>query len=149
MTSIFDIPANEYIKAAAEELKKDITMPEWARFVKTGAGKERPPQNADWYFCRAASILRKLNKLGPIGTNKLRREYGTKKNRGMKPEKFYKGAGKIIRNLLQQLESKGYIKKEEKGSHKGRILTPKGKSFLSLIAKKVRAKPQPLQSNKQ
>jgi len=43
MASIYDVNAEKLIKKAAEELKKDIKMPEWAKFVKTGAGKERPP----------------------------------------------------------------------------------------------------------
>jgi ribosomal protein S19E (S16A) len=32
--------------------------------------------------------------------------------------------------MLQQLEKDGLIKYDEKGVHKGRIITPKGKSFL-------------------
>ena len=62
--------------------------------------------------------------------------YGQKKNRGVKPEHFYKGSGKIVRVILQQLELEGLIKKVEKGIHKGKIITPKGQSLLDQLAKK-------------
>ncbi|MEK6939747.1 MAG: 40S ribosomal protein S19, partial [Nanoarchaeota archaeon] len=39
-----------------------------------------------------------------------------------------------IRKILQQLEKSGLVKQTEKGVHKGRILTPKGTSFLDKIA---------------
>jgi small subunit ribosomal protein S19e len=129
----YDIDPQELINRTAEKLKKlpELTPPEWAKFVKTGAHKERPPINNDWWYTRAASILRKIQKLGPIGTNKLRRKYGGKKNRGSKPEEFRKGSGKIIRTILQQLDKAGLTEHTEKGVHKGRILTKKGVSFLN------------------
>lgn len=135
MTSIFDRKPQELIEKAAESLKKEIAMPEWAKFVKTGRAKERPPVDTEWWYKRAASILRKVYRHGPIGTNKLRSKYGSKKNRGHKPEARYRGSGKIIRVILQQLEKQQLIKQEKKGVHKGRIITPKGKSFLDKIAK--------------
>jgi len=59
-----------------------------------------------------------------------------KKNRGVKPEKFYKASGKVIRTILQQLEAEGLIKQVEKGVHKGKIVTPKGRSFLDTLIRK-------------
>lgn len=136
MPSVYDIEPIELIKKASEELRKDITVPEWANYVKTGPSKERPPLQQDWYYYRAASILRKIYMLGPVGVNKLRVKYGSKKNRGMQPAIFKKSSGKIIRSILQQLEKNGYIKQVQKGSHKGRIVTPKGKSFLDKLSGK-------------
>lgn len=135
MAIIYDVDVNKLIDRAAEKLKGIIKMPEWANYVKTGRHKERPPIDNDWWYKRAASILRKIYILGPIGTNKLRRKYGGKKNRGMKPEKTYRGGGKIIRVILQQLEKNELIKQDKKGIHKGRIITNKGKSFLDKLAK--------------
>jgi len=114
-------------KALVEELKKveQIKQPDWARFVKTGAHRERPPQSPDWWYIRAASILRKLKK--PTGVSRLRTVYGGRKNRGMKPEKSYKGSGKIIRVILQQLESAGLVVKDKKG----RRLTPIGQKLVN------------------
>ena len=65
------------------------------------------PEDQDWWYKRAASILRKIYRHGPIGTNKLKKKYGSKKNRGHKPEHFYKAAGSHIRKILQQLEKSG------------------------------------------
>lgn len=136
MASIYDVDPNELIERAAQELKKiaEIKPPEWARFVKTGAHKERPPVNQDWWYIRTAAILRSVYKLGPVGVSKLRTKYGGKKRRGYKPPEFRKGSGNIIRKILQQLEEAKLIKKVDKGVHKGRIITPKGKSLLDKTA---------------
>ena len=135
MATIYDKDTNELIAKASEELKKVIKAPEWAQFVKTGVHKERPPVEKDWFYKRAAAILRSVYIKGPIGTNKLRIKYGGRKNRGQAQEKFYRGSGNIIRKALQQLEEAGLIKKAEKGVHKGRMITPKGKSFLDKLSK--------------
>ena len=135
MATIYDTNTQELIKKAANALKEKIKAPEWSMFVKTGVAKERPPVDRDWWYMRAASILRKIYLFGPIGTNKLRVKYSSRKNRGYVPEKTFSGSGKIIRVILQQLEKEELIKKAEKGVHKGRIITPKGKSFLDKLAK--------------
>jgi len=134
---MYDVKPSELVSGAAEELKKTkIKIPDWAKVVKTGPGQERPPVGHDWWYMRTASILRKVSLRGPIGVSKLRSMYGTKKNRGVKPERFYKGSGKIVRVILQQLEAEGFVKKAEKGVHKGKIITPKGQSFLDKAVKK-------------
>lgn len=135
MATIYEVNTQELIKKAANALKEKIKVPEWSMFVRTGISRERPPTEKDWWYMRAASILRKIYLLGPIGTNKLRVKYGGRRNRGYTPEKTFKGSGKIIRVILQQLESIEFIKKADKGVHKGRIITPKGKSFLDTLAK--------------
>ncbi|RME54598.1 30S ribosomal protein S19e [Candidatus Woesearchaeota archaeon] len=137
MGKIYDVDANVLVDKAAEALKKseNVVPPDWAMFVKTGVHKERPPQQNDWWYKRAAALLRKVYMVGPIGVNKLRRLYGGKKDRGSKPEHFFKGSGKIIRLILQQLEMDGYVKYQEKGVHKGRVITPKGMAFLDKVSK--------------
>lgn len=131
-------PTNELINNAADELKKieGIKAPEWAKFCKTSCAKERPPVERDWWYKRTASMLRRLYmSKGPIGVSKLRKKYGGRGNRGHKPDKYYKGSGNIIRKVLQQLEKIGFAKKAEIGVHKGRVITPKGKSFLDKLTK--------------
>ena len=132
MATVYDVNGQELVVKAAEELKKskNLEMPDWAKVVKTGAGQERVPTDPEWWYKRAASVLRRVYMRGPIGVSKLRTLYGTRKNRGTQPEIFYKGAGKIIRTILQQLEKEELIKQTEKGVHKGRVVTPKGKSLL-------------------
>ena len=139
MTTVYDVDAQELILKAAEELKKipEIKAPAWAPFVKTGMHKERPPVNSEWWYIRTASVLRAIYRMGPIGVSKLRTKYGGQKNRGGKKEHFFKGSGNILRKSLQQLEKAGFVKFADKGVHKGRIITPKGKSFLDKIASQI------------
>lgn len=134
---IHDIPKTELIERAAKELQKDATFqpPAWAAFAKTGAFKQHQPVRDDWWFVRAAAILRRIAAAkGPIGVQKLRTLYGGKKNRGQAPERFYKGSGSIIRKILQQLDKAGFTKRIDKGLRKGRAITPHGLSFLGKIA---------------
>ena len=138
MMTIYNKQANELVNNAAEELKKidSIKAPEWAKFCKTGAARERPPVERDWWYKRTASMLRRLYvSKGPIGVSKLRKKYGGRCNRGHRPDKYYTGSGNIIRKVLQQLEKAGFAKKAEVGVHKGRVITPQGKSFLDKLAK--------------
>ena len=139
MTHILAVNPNELIAKAAGELKKQklVEPTEWSPFVKTGHHKERRPDSQDWWYFRSAAILRSTAKLGPIGTQKLRHKFGGKKNRGHKPEKFYVSSGSVIRKILQQLEKSSLIKQTEKGTHKGRVLTAQGQSFLDKIAVQI------------
>lgn len=134
-----DVPVNELVTQVASELKKmpEMNPPEWAAFVKTGAHKERPPVDEDWWFTRSAAMLLKIQKLGPVGVSKLRVHYGGKKNRGVRPGKFVKGSGNIARKIMQQLDSIELTKKVEKEQRKGRIIQPKGVSLLDKCAKTV------------
>jgi len=137
MEAIIKSEPESLIFKVAEKLKEsdNIYAPEWAAYVKTSHGKDRMPSQADWWYIRSASILRKVMLKGPIGTEKLRTLYGTRKNRGYKPEKFVKASGNITRKILQQLETEGLIKKDAKGVRKGRMVTPKGLALLNNAAK--------------
>ena len=135
MANVYDIEATELINKTAEKLKTIINPPVWSNFVKTSPAKERLPTQRDWYYKRAGSILRTVYIKGPIGVQKLRVKYGAKKDRGHTPEEFRKGSGKIIRDILQQLEKAELIIYKKEGIHKGRIITSKGKSFLDKLAK--------------
>jgi len=145
MTLTVNIGKPDIVRKLAEDLKKssNIQAPEWAQFVKTGAGRERPPVNGDWWFQRAASILVAVADLGPVGVNKLRVKYGNKKNRGFKPEKFYKGSGNIIRKILQQLEADKMIEKGDKGVHKGRVVSKQGLAMINKYAAEKKAEKAP------
>jgi len=139
MTSIYNCDLSELVEKTSEELKKveAIKPPTWALFVKTGMHKERPPVKNDWWYVRTASVLKHVYRYGPIGVSKLRTKYGGKKNRGVKPGRFYKGSGSILRKILQQLEKEGFLKQDQKNTHKGRVITAKGKKFLDDIAAKI------------
>ena len=132
MSFIKDIDTQKLIYELKEQLKAmpEIEKPEWANFVKTGQGKQRPPVEQDWWYYRAAAVLRKVAILGPIGVSKLRTKFGNRKNMGNAPERFVKASGKIIRVVLQQLQAAKLIEETQKGVHKGRVLTPKGTSLV-------------------
>jgi len=137
--TIYDVDATELIEQIAKELQniESLNPPEWAHFVKTGTHKERPPARQDWWYIRAASVIRKVRLKGPIGVGKLRTLYGGLKNMGHQPEKFKKGSGSILRRILQQLEIAELIKQDKKDAHKGRIITPKGIKLMDGAAKKI------------
>lgn len=109
---------------------EQVKAPEWAPFVKTGAHKERPPMQEDWWDIRVASVLKKIQKFGPIGTNNLAKYYGGRKNRGVRPDIKRIGSRNIIRKSLQQLEAAGLIKNNDNGKA-GRVLTKAGTDFLA------------------
>ena len=108
---------------------KEVKAPEWAIFVKTGVHKERPPVNPNWWNVRTASILKKVNKFGPVGVNSLAKQYGGRKNRGHKPDKKCIGSRNIIRKCLQQLEKAGLIK-QNTDAKAGKVITKEGKDLL-------------------
>lgn len=137
MVTVYDVRPNELIEAVKEELKEEeeVEQPEWSEFVKTSPAKERPPEQDDWWYIRSASLLRKIYTKGPMGVNKLRREYSDRRDRGHKPDHSRPAGGKIIRVALQQLGEAGFIEKEE---GEGRKITPQGQSFLDDIAEQVK-----------
>jgi small subunit ribosomal protein S19e len=136
MKTIYDVPAQNLNEALKEELKKinEIKPPEWALYAKSGSHKDKPPVQDDFWYVRTASILRKLSVKGSTGVSRLRTEYGGRKNRGAKPEKHREAGGKMIRVMLQQLESAGLVAKDKKN---GRGITAKGQKFIDSIAKNV------------
>ncbi len=139
MFRLRDVDPKRFNEICKEELKKiDVIKPPiWAQFVKTGTHKKLPPKQRDWWYDRAASILRRIYLDGPVGVERLRTYYGGRKDRGHKPEKFRKSGGSIIRKCLQQLESAGLIEKN-KGKKRGRIVSEEGKKFLKKIITEVK-----------
>lgn len=136
MSNVYEIPADKFNIKLAEALKalEEFKMPEWACYVKTSVSKIRPPEDTDgWWYKRAASILRQIYLHNVVGVQRLRVKYGSRKNRGSKPEAFMRGSGKIIRVILQQGEKAGFLEKVKEGKRFGRKVTVKGKAFLEGI----------------
>jgi len=137
MVTALEVPADRLIQKLAVYLKEnvpEVNPPKWTLFVKTGCFKEKPPENPDWWYYRAASILRKLYKAGgPVGLSELRREYGGRKNRGSTPERTYRAPGNAIRKILQQLEAAQLVRK----TREGRVLTSQGKALLNRVALEI------------
>ena len=137
MTSIKDVPAEKLVSSLKEELKSvvDLSPPEWVKFVKSGAHKQRPPEQDDFWYIRTASILRRIYLENSVGVQRLRTYFGGRKRYGHAPAHFKKSSGNMIRKILVQLEKAGLVEKAKE--KKGRVLTSKGRQFLDSVAYKV------------
>jgi small subunit ribosomal protein S19e len=137
LVTVFDVEGQTFVEVLAELLKSRygevVKPPPWATFVKTGHFKNRPPSDTEWWYKRAASILRALYIKGPTGVSRLRKKYGGRKDSPMRKAHFYKAAGNHIRKILQQLEKAELVTT----SKKGRSLTPKGVSLLDSLAASI------------
>jgi len=135
MADVKSIEADKYNELLAAALKKEdaFEKPEWVDFVKTSSNRKRPSDEEDFWFKRAASVLRQIYIKEIVGVERLRTRYGGRKDRGGKPSRFVKGSGKIIRVILQQAEKAGFLEKAS-GQKKGRQLTAEGKKFMEDIA---------------
>lgn len=138
MLSTYDVPAAKLIEKLAKHLKEnvdEVTPPPWASFAKTGAHVQRQPENPDWWYIRCASLLRKIYVHGPVGVERLRAEYGGRKDRGVRPEHSAKASGAIIRKGLQQLEAAGLV---ETLKPRGRKVTREGRKLLETLIGELR-----------
>ena len=135
MVSARDVPSGKLIPALAEQMKSvpAIQVPDWAYYVKTGSHAERPPASSDWWFTRAASLLRKLYLHGPVGLSELESAYGGTKALHYFPKHHRNAGGSNIRKILRQLEQAELVSK----TPKGRVLTPKGRAMLDKVSKEI------------
>jgi small subunit ribosomal protein S19e len=135
MVNVNDVPSGKLIPALAEQVKSlpGMDVPEWAHFAKTGSHAERPPVKSDWWFTRAASLLRKLYLHGPVGVGDLERAYGGSKAVAYFPKHHRDAGGSSIRKILKQLEQAELVAK----TPKGRTLTPKGTAMLDRLSAEI------------
>ncbi|MFC6719405.1 30S ribosomal protein S19e [Natrialbaceae archaeon GCM10025810] len=140
MATMYDVPADALIEALAEDLEDRLEEPDWAAFAKTGANRELPPEQENFWAIRAASLLRKVADRGPIGVERLATEYGGAKEGSNRyrvaPDRRADGSRNLIRTILQQLEEEGYV---ETAEGEGRRITPEGRSYLDETAGNVLA----------
>lgn len=123
------------IGALAEQMKglQGMKEPEWAHWVKTGSHAERPPVNSDWWFTRAASVMRKLYVHGPVGLSDLERAYGGTKALHYYPKHHRDAGGSSVRKILKQLEQAELVSK----TPKGRVLSSKGRAMLDKASRQL------------
>jgi len=136
MPTAYDVPPSILIERLTKYLKEEvpeIRPPPWALYVKTGVSRERVPSDPEWWYVRAAAILRKVYMLGPIGIGSLRTIYGGRARLGVRREHHRKGSGAIIRKILQQLEKAGLVEKTKRG----RVVTPKGRSLIDQLSTQI------------
>lgn len=139
MVTLYDAPADALIEAVAAKLEAELEEPDWARVAKSGAGREFAPEQADFWFVRAASVLRTVAMNGPVGVERLATAYGSAKEGtaryGVAPRHRTAGSRKLLRTMLQQLESAGYL--ERPPNDEGRVVTAAGQSLLDETAGEV------------
>ena len=135
MATLYDVPADALIEALADRLADEVEQPDWARFAKTGTGRELPPEQDDFWATRAGSLLRRVAVDGEVGVDRLTTAYGGSKGGSNRyqvaPARATEGSGKIIRTILQQLETAGYV---ETAEGEGRRVTAEGRSLLDETA---------------
>ncbi|MDA4127385.1 MAG: 30S ribosomal protein S19e [Thaumarchaeota archaeon] len=135
MVNAHDVPSSKLIGALAAQMKNlpSVQEPDWARWVKTGSHAERSPVNADWWFARAASLMRKLYIHGPLGLSDLKRAYGGSKALHYFPKHHRDAGGSSTRRILKQLEQAELVAK----TPKGRVLSPKGRAMVDKSSKEI------------
>ncbi len=140
MVTLYDVPAEDLIEEVADRLADRIEEPAWAEFTKAGVDRELPPQQDDFWFVRAASLLRKVADRGPVGVGTLATDYGGAKSGSTRyrvaPPSHVDGSRNIIRTILQDLEDEGLV---ETAQGEGRRITDEGRSFLDEVAGDVLA----------
>jgi small subunit ribosomal protein S19e len=135
MVSAHDVPSSKLITALAVQMKgvPGVEQPDWSRFVKTGSHAERPPADSEWWYTRAASLMRKLYLHGPVGLGDLERYYGGSKAVKYYPKHHRDAGGSSIRKILKQLEQAELVTK----TPKGRVLSSKGRGMIDKVSKEI------------
>lgn len=133
MTHPKEVPAAQLLPRLAAELRNQpqIKAPDWAAFARTGVHTERAPTQADWWYLRTASVLRKLHTVGPSGVSAISAEYGGRRDKGSAPYHARKGSRSVAREIFQQLEKAGLVQQMRL---RGRCLSPKGQKLLAKVS---------------
>jgi len=139
--TVLDVPSNKFINQLASFLKEKniIKIPKYAPLVKSSRANDCEPINPDYFYYKAAAIVRKLyiTKSKNIGVGSLRVMFSKKERRGSQPPKTFRVGGKIIREIVIQLKNADYIKNyggKDDETNSGLYLTKNGRSQLDKIA---------------
>lgn len=136
MTHPTDVPTSALLPRLAAALKEQklVQPPVWAAFVKTGVHKQRAPTQVDWWYTRAASVLRKIYLHGTTGVSRLSADYGGKKDRGSAPYHARTASRAVLREIVHQLEKSGLVQPYK---NQGRRLSPEGQKLLNAVSRDV------------
>ena len=134
--TVKDVAAHDFVIAYAAHLKRigKIEVPKWADLVKTGTAKELAPYDPDWYYIRAAAIVRKIYLREGTGVGSLRKRFGGNYRRGSAPDKHQDAAGGLIRTICLNLDKLNITEATGKG---GRKVSRTGQQALDLVAGQV------------
>lgn len=129
-----DVPAQQFIDAYAQFLQRQgkLEVPGYVELVKTSAGNELPPQDAEgWFYKRSASVARHIYLHKDIGVGRLNKHYGNAINRGTRPSHHKDASGSVNRRVVQALEKVGVLEQSKNG---GRRISENGQRDLDRIA---------------
>jgi small subunit ribosomal protein S19e len=138
LPTVYDVPADELIRRTAAYLREnvlEVSPHPLASLVKTSSQRENPPESADFWYVRCASILRKIYVGRFVGIDGLRKVYGGRwGGRGDVGKHRRRSGGAMIRACLKQLEAAGLVRTVDK---RGRTLTEKAIALLDTLADEV------------
>merc|ERR1711988_463739 len=147
-----DVPCNDFIQAYADFLKKSnkITPPAWVDLVKTGHYHELSPYDEDWFYVRAAAIVRKLYVRPQLGVGRLADIFGGKERNGSARKHHAHDSKSVIRACMKSLEKAGILMRlndkrnrnyvdrpSGESKHFCRVVTPEGQKAINHIAGEV------------
>lgn len=134
--TVRDVKTFRFIKVMASHLKQSgkLFVPNCAEYIKTSHGREKAPENPDWYYIRCAAVLRRIYLRPGTGLGGLSKKFGSKKNRGSQPEITTRAATGPLHWACKSLEGLKYI---SKGKVSGRILTKEGRRVADTIAANI------------
>lgn len=111
----------------AAKLKQMLDLSQDDFSAKSGAHRERMPDEPGWIWTRAASVL-VFCMYRSKSVKRLKIRYGGLKRRGVKPPKRRTAGGAYLRRIVQSLERADLLA-ETKGE--GRHTTKKGNTLLT------------------
>merc|ERR1712021_250943 len=141
LVTLKDVPANDFIAAYADFLKRTnkIELPKWVDLVKTGHYHELAPYDEDWFYTRAAAIMRKIYVKPCVGVGRLANKFGAKERNGSARKHHAKDSKGVIRACMKSLEKARILMKRPTGDQKYfcRVVTPEGQKAINHIAGEV------------
>ncbi|EPY30128.1 small subunit ribosomal protein S19e [Strigomonas culicis] len=136
-----DVNAWRWIKTAAAHFKREgkIMVPNCTEIMKSSHGRERAPQNKDWYYIRCAAVLRALYLRPGEGYGGLSKRFAKKKNNGSRPEHTVRAATGLLHWACKSLSKLGLLEKvnDSEGNPNGQRVTKKGRKVVDSLAFQV------------
>ena len=128
-----DVSSWKWVRAMAAHFKQEgkLFVPSCTELIKTSHGRDRAPQNPDWYYIRCAAVLRRIYMRPGTGTGGLSKPFGNKKNRGSQPEITTRAARGLLHWCCKSLEG---LKLIQKGKTSGRCVSKLGRQKADTIA---------------
>ncbi|ESU36657.1 SSU ribosomal protein S19E, partial [Giardia duodenalis] len=134
MSSVTRVPADVFINSFAAHLKNRgiIKCPAFTDYVKTGVSRQYAPRDADWFYIKAASVIRHFYISGShsIGVAGLARKYSSLQKGKTTPHHTKRASCKVIRSIVSQFLGQKLLIAGERGRH----ISPNGRKMVEDFA---------------